>query len=83
MIIYMSQVQKLGYKRSIVAHAWWAKGNRSGMLADVQASQHNSTAHVQRFFPPKMQKQMTVMSFDDVTDILLMYIGGGYKRKCT
>ena len=29
-----------------------------------------------------MQKQMTVMLFDDVTDVLLMYIGSGHKRKC-
>ena len=49
--IYMSQMQKFGYKRSVVAHAWWGKGNRLGMLADVQASLHDSTVHVQRFFP--------------------------------
>ena len=77
----VSQALKLGYKRSIVAHAWRGKGNRSETLADAQAIQHKSTAHVQRFFPPKMQKQMTVTSFDDVTDLLLMYIGGQYKRK--
>ena len=45
-------------------------------------SWHDSTAHGQRFLPPKVHKQMTVMSFDDVTDILLTYIGGRYKRKC-
>ena len=67
----VSQVLRLGCKRYVVVHAWWGMGNRSGMLADVQGSLLDSTAHVQRFFPPKMQKQMTVMSFDDVTDILL------------
>ena len=46
------------------------------MLEDVQAGQHDSTAHAQRFFPLKVQKQMTVMSFDDITDVLLTYIGG-------
>ena len=51
------------------------------MLADVQASQHDSTLHAQRFFPPKVQTQMRVTSFDDVTDVLLMYIGGRDKRK--
>ena len=30
-------------------------------------------------FPPKVQKQMTVTSLDDLTDVLLMYIGGGIK----
>ena len=54
-------------------------GHRSGMPADVQACQHNSIVHVQRYFPPKVLKQMTVMSFGDVTDILLMYIGEGIK----
>ena len=29
-------------------------GGRSGMSADVQASRHDSTAHAQRLFPPKM-----------------------------
>ena len=64
-----------------MVHAWWGMGNRSGMLVDVQASWHDSTAHVQRFFPPKVQKQMKVMSFDDITDVTLMYIGGRYERK--
>ena len=48
-----------------------------GMLADVQVCWHDTTAHVQRLFLPKVLKQMTVMSLDDVTDILLMYIGVG------
>ena len=26
------------------------------------------------FFPPRMQKQMRVISHDDVTDVLLIYI---------
>ena len=50
------------------------------MPADAQAGQNNSTAHAQKFFPPKMLKQMTVMSFGDVTDIILMYIGVGIKE---
>ena len=28
-------------------------GNRVGMSADVQATWHDSTVHVQRLFPPK------------------------------
>ena len=44
---------------------------------------HDSAAHVQRFFPPKVQKQMTVMSFDDITDVTLTYIRGRCKSKCT
>ena len=79
----MSQVLKLGYERSVVVHAWKGMGNRLGMPADAQASWHDSTVHAQRFFPPKMQKQMTVTSFDDVTDILLMNFGGRYKSRCT
>ena len=77
----VSQVLKLGYRRYRMVHVWWGKGDRSGMLADVQASWHDSTVHVQRFFPPKVQKQVIVTLFDDVTDILLMYIGGWNKRK--
>ena len=34
-----------------------------------------------KVFTPLMQKQTKVMSFDDVTDITLMYIGGRYKNK--
>ena len=48
-----SQALKLGYERYVMVHAWQGMGNKLGMLADVQASQHNSTAHAQRFFPPK------------------------------
>ena len=51
------------------------------MLVDVQVSWHNSTADAQGFFLPKVQKQMIVMFFDDITDILLMYIRGGNKRQ--
>ena len=53
----MSQLQKLGYERYIAAHAWWGKGKRSGILADAQANPHDSTAHVQRFFPPKCRSR--------------------------
>ena len=60
------------------------KRNKSGMLVDVQVSWHNSTAHAWKFFPPKVQKQTTVLSFDDVTDILLKYLGVRYKKEaCT
>ena len=79
--MHMSQAQKLGYNRSVAAGVWWGKGNRTQMLADAQASWHDSTVHLQRFFPPKMQKQTTVKSFDDVTDVLLMYIRGRYKKE--
>ena len=78
----MSEALKLGYKRNVMVHAWWGKGDRLGMPADVQVSQHDSTVLVQRFFLPKVQKQMTVMLFDDFTDILLTYIRGRNKRKC-
>ena len=75
-------MQKLGYERNVMTSVWQGKGDRSGIPADVQASQHDSTAHAQRFFLPKVQKQMTVMSFDDITDVLLTYIGGRNKWKC-
>ena len=35
-----------------------------------------------KVFPAQMQKEMAVMLFGDVTDVLLMYIKGGYKSKC-
>ena len=59
------------------------RDNRAGTPTDVQVGQHDPTAHMQRFFLPKVLKQMTVMSFGDVTDILLTYIGVGYKKDCT
>ena len=71
----------MGYERYTAVHAWQGMGNRSVIPADVQVSLPDSTAHVQMFFPPKMQKQMTVTSFDDVTDVLLTFIKGKYKRK--
>ena len=48
---------------------------------DAQASPLDSTVHVQRFFLPKMLKQTTVMLFDDVTDVLLIYFEGRYRSK--
>ena len=45
----MSQVQKMVYTRYVAVHVWLGKGDMLGMLADVQASGHDSTAHVQRF----------------------------------
>ena len=77
----VSQVLKLGYERYVAVCVWWGMGNRLGILADEQVSLPDSTAHVQRFSPNKMQKQMTVMSFDDITDVLLTYIEGRYKSK--
>ena len=55
--VYVSQVQKMGYGRYIVVHAWLRKGDRSGTLADVQVSRHNSTVHVQRFSLPKQRSR--------------------------
>ena len=49
----VSQAKKLGCGIHIMVHVWLIEGNRLGMLADVQASQHGSTVHVQRLFPPK------------------------------
>ena len=83
MSVYISQVLKLGYERYIMVPAWRGKGNRLGMLADAQVSWYDSTVHVQRFFPPKVQNQMTVTWFNDVTDVLLMYIRDRYKKKHT
>ena len=45
----------------------------------MQVNWHDPTAHVQRFFPPKVQKQTTVTLLYDVTDVLLMYGGEGVK----
>ena len=56
-VIYMSQVLKLGYKRNIMARARQGKGERSGMPVDVQASWHDSTLHVQRSFPQKCKSR--------------------------
>ena len=75
----MSQALKVGYERYGMVCAWWDKGDRLGMLADVQACWHDPTVHAQRFFPPNVQKQMTVTSLDDVPDVHLMYTGGGIK----
>ena len=67
---------KLGYKRNVTAHAWWGKGDRSGTLVDAQVSQNDSTAHAQRFFLPKVQKQMIVMSLMSLLCILGVGIKG-------
>ena len=50
-----------------------------GMRVDVQTCWHDPTAHAQRFFLPKEQKQMTVTSLYDVIDILLVNVGEGIK----
>ena len=76
----VSQAPKEGYERNIMVCAWWGMGSRLGTLVDVQACWYDSTMHVQRFFPPKVLKQMTVTSLKDVTNVLLMYIGVRYKR---
>ena len=79
----MSQVLKLGYERYRKVCVWQGKGDRLGNTSvHAQVSQHDSTGHVQRFFLAKVQKQMIVTSFDDITDILLIYIGGRNKREC-
>ena len=78
----MLQALKVGYESYVMVCVWQGKGDRLGMLADMQAFWHDSTVHVWRFFPPKVLKQMTVTSLGDVTDVL-MYIGGRDKRKCT
>ena len=49
----VSQAQKMGFERYVAVHAWLGKRDRLWMLADVQVSQHDSTVHAQRFFPPK------------------------------
>ena len=53
----MSQALKLGHERYVAVRVWWVMGNRSGMPGDVQASGHDSIAHVQRFFPPKYRSR--------------------------
>ena len=45
-MLYMSQVLKLGYKGNVAVCAWWGKGDRSGMLADVQVSWPNYNVHL-------------------------------------
>ena len=68
--IYMSQAQKFGYERYVAVRAWRGKGNRLGTPAHAQASRHDSTAHVWRFFLPKWRSRqqwhhlmMSLMSF--------------------
>ena len=77
--MYMLQAPKVGYKRYRMAHVWWGKGDRVETPADVQTCQWDPIAHVQRFFLPKVQNQMTVISLDDFTDVLLMYVREGIK----
>ena len=78
--IYMLQALKLGYKRNIMAHAWWGKGDRSGMLADAQVSWHDSL-HMCKGFPTQSAEA------DDCDVIwwhhwcLCMYIGGRNKKE--
>ena len=67
----------MGYERYGMAHVWQGKGDMVVMPADVQACQHDPTVHAQRFVLPKVQEQMTVTSFDDVTDVLLCMLGKG------
>ena len=43
---------------------------------------HLTPLHMYKDFPTQMQKQMTVTSSGDVTDVLLTYIMGGYKSEC-
>ena len=53
-LICYSKALKVIYERYGMVNVWWSKGDRSGMPADVQVCWHDSTAHVQRFFPPKV-----------------------------
>ena len=53
----VSQVQKLGYRKYVMVHAWQGTGNGLGMLADVQVSPHKLTAHVWRLFPPECRSR--------------------------
>ena len=41
----------------VVVHAWLGKGNGLRMPTDVQASLHDSTVHVWRFFLPKWRSR--------------------------
>ena len=44
--VCVSQAPKVGYERYGTVCTWWDKGNRSGMLADVQACWHGPTTQV-------------------------------------
>ena len=46
-------------------------GDGLGMSVVVQASQCDSTVHVQGLFLPQMKQQMIMTSFQDVSVILL------------
>ena len=65
-----------------MVHAWPVKGKRLGMLMDVQASWHDSTTYVWRFFPLKWKSrqlwhhQMMSLSF------CLCKWRGVYKEMC-
>ena len=52
------------------------KGSKAGTLADAQEGQLDSTAHVQNF-PSNKGKQTIVISFNDLTVVLLMLREGG------
>ena len=75
----VSWALKLGYERYVMDCAWWVweqVGDTSGCAGEL-AQLYCTCAKV---FHAQMQKQTKVMSFDDVTDISLTYIGG-YKSK--
>ena len=78
-IKYVSQASTFGYKQYVMVHAWWGMGNRSGMQADVQASWHDSTAHVQRFFPPKCRGRWKWHYLMTSLTSLLCILGVGIK----
>ena len=78
----VSQVQKLGHKRYVVACAWQGMENSLEMLVGAQLNLPKSTAHAWRFSHPNAEADDSDI-FGDVTDVLLMYIKGGYKSECT
>ena len=67
----MSQAQKLGYGIDEMVHALAVRDSKVGLLTDVQAGWHNSTAHAQGFSTLK-RMQMIVKSLGDIIVILLM-----------
>ena len=74
----LSQMLKLRYERYITVHTWQGMENRSGMLAEAQASWHDSTVHAQRFLLTKCRSRLKWHNL--MTSLIsLAYIGVGIK----
>ena len=59
---------------------WGQMGGRLGTSADMQASWHESTVHVQRLFPHKQRGRWLWHHYHEATVVLLTYINRRIKK---